>query len=500
MQLYSKHLDRKLDLEDVSGKNMRALKVFSLSIEFLKNDVLTTLGVQGKSGKDSGETEEKEMKMELTEKDIQWVLTVPAIWDDAAKQFMREAAKEAGIPNENLHIGLEPEAASIYCRCLPSTEIKGSFSGLQEGTKYMILDAGGGTVDITVHEIGERGRLQERHRPSGGHWGGTRVDQEFHKFLEEVFGDGIIDEMRNKHMEEFLEICSEFEVKKRLTKPEMGEKVTVRIPTAFGEVVESLHGSTLRDAIKTSPYMDKISLASDKLRIEYDVFKGFFKFAVDETVKKVSEILRHDDVRGCKKILMVGGFSDSLILQEAMVSRFPEHEVVVPIETELCIIKGAVIFGHDPNFIAERKLKFTYGVSKVHPKTEECQHSPGETKELLGILHCLNIFDVHVHAGQIVKFGEELPERVYQPLHPLASEINVELYSSTELNPTFVTDKGCRRIGSMKIPLTSNFLTVLMGGNPFGVTFLFGGTEIKVEAVNKVTGSKTEVVLDYLDT
>ena len=29
-------------------------------------------------------------------KDIQWVLTVPAIWRPAAKQFMREAAYEVG--------------------------------------------------------------------------------------------------------------------------------------------------------------------------------------------------------------------------------------------------------------------------------------------------------------------------------------------------------------------------------------------------------------------
>ena len=31
-----------------------------------------------------------------TAKDIQWVLTVPAIWSPAAKQFMREAAYEVG--------------------------------------------------------------------------------------------------------------------------------------------------------------------------------------------------------------------------------------------------------------------------------------------------------------------------------------------------------------------------------------------------------------------
>jgi hypothetical protein len=33
------------------------------------------------------------MDQNLEEKDIHWVLTVPAIWNDVAKQFMREAAE-----------------------------------------------------------------------------------------------------------------------------------------------------------------------------------------------------------------------------------------------------------------------------------------------------------------------------------------------------------------------------------------------------------------------
>jgi hypothetical protein len=33
----------------------------------------------------------------LEEKDIYWVLTVPAIWKDVAKQFMREAAENVSF-------------------------------------------------------------------------------------------------------------------------------------------------------------------------------------------------------------------------------------------------------------------------------------------------------------------------------------------------------------------------------------------------------------------
>lgn len=45
------------------------------------------------------------------ENDILRVLTVPAIWSDSARYFMKNAAEKAGIPANLLNICLEPEAA-----------------------------------------------------------------------------------------------------------------------------------------------------------------------------------------------------------------------------------------------------------------------------------------------------------------------------------------------------------------------------------------------------
>ena len=58
---------------------MLAKKVFSESIRFLKEHLMEALSKR---------------KTLFTVEDIHWVLTVPAIWSDAAKQFMREAATE----------------------------------------------------------------------------------------------------------------------------------------------------------------------------------------------------------------------------------------------------------------------------------------------------------------------------------------------------------------------------------------------------------------------
>lgn len=58
---------------------MKAMTVFSEIIRYLKDHLLDLLAKRG-TGVDN--------------KDIHWVLTVPAIWSDSAKQFMREAACE----------------------------------------------------------------------------------------------------------------------------------------------------------------------------------------------------------------------------------------------------------------------------------------------------------------------------------------------------------------------------------------------------------------------
>ncbi|KAH3834058.1 hypothetical protein DPMN_107376 [Dreissena polymorpha] len=76
--------------------------------------------------------------------DIHWVLTVPAIWNDSAKHFMRLAAEQAGMSSDKLTLALEPEAASLYCRHLPvQREGESSLSSFRVGKKYLVLDAGG---------------------------------------------------------------------------------------------------------------------------------------------------------------------------------------------------------------------------------------------------------------------------------------------------------------------------------------------------------------------
>ena len=65
---------------------MNALKVFSSMIKCLA---------------DHFKTESKKQDI-LKDTEIGWVITVPAIWNEKAKQFMQAAAIEVGIVNCNV--------------------------------------------------------------------------------------------------------------------------------------------------------------------------------------------------------------------------------------------------------------------------------------------------------------------------------------------------------------------------------------------------------------
>ena len=75
----SQDVHRSTTIPDERGKHMPALDVFAEAIGYLKRHVMKSCDERG---------------FGLSEHEIKWVLTVPAIWGDAAKQFMRTAAEQ----------------------------------------------------------------------------------------------------------------------------------------------------------------------------------------------------------------------------------------------------------------------------------------------------------------------------------------------------------------------------------------------------------------------
>lgn len=100
----SQDLSKGLEIADLSGKvKIPAINAFSMAIRYLKDHALATLN------------ENRTGKLIINETDIHFVLTVPAIWDDRARLFMREAAADVSV-SSFLTIAT---ATLMLFRCLP---------------------------------------------------------------------------------------------------------------------------------------------------------------------------------------------------------------------------------------------------------------------------------------------------------------------------------------------------------------------------------------------
>ena len=71
-------LTRETKLVSETGREVEALNIFSYGLAYFKDHALAEISEQ--------------TGMRVTSDIIKWVVTVPAIWKPAAKQFMRQAA------------------------------------------------------------------------------------------------------------------------------------------------------------------------------------------------------------------------------------------------------------------------------------------------------------------------------------------------------------------------------------------------------------------------
>lgn len=266
-------------IKSTDGRSYPADKVFIQALQYIKNKVMTqilslNLGVE-------------------TTDDIQWVLTVPAIWDDLSKDLMKQWCVKAGLINKqisnHLKIVYEPECASISVRhdisnahekiikqhnnnndskendaSLLAKNINDQF---KHGQRYILVDAGGGTCDIACHEIVGDYSVKQCYYPTGGKWGSTYIDEAFiWNLLSSVFGKNIIKLFKREYPEKYVDLLVNFRlVKERLLKYEY---------QSFVEYCRKLEIDEKYDKID---FIHLMCYDNDIDNSEYKIFNEYFK-------------------------------------------------------------------------------------------------------------------------------------------------------------------------------------------------------------------------------
>ncbi|XP_033762736.1 heat shock 70 kDa protein 12A-like [Pecten maximus] len=440
LNLYNTKLDRQVTITDVSGKIQKPLiDVMADTINYLISQLRQKSAEHGVNNNG----------------DIKWVLTVPSIWSDQAKQLMREATLKKIELEVDIVLSYEPEAAVIALKHMQK-------EFFQSGVKYMVIDAGGGMIDIVVHEVQDDGTLREVVASSGGDWGGTRVNDAFESLVETSVGKETFDQFKADYIKDYFGLMAAFEYKKRMISKNKPD-IVLDIPDSLIEIIKKPTGTGENS---------QLIVDGKGLTLTEEIVFSLFSQSIKNITNHVSKLVQEPKVKDVSTIVMVGGYSQCHLLVNAIQNISADVQVIVPNDTAY-VLKGAVIYGWNISMISERVCKYTYAMPVFGQS--------GLNEE----------FVIWVNKGTAVKIDDCLKKKIRNL--KLQSYPIFSLYASTE--EECLKGKDCQKIGSI-IPKEQYSPGDMH--KDMRLDICFGGTEIQADVLVLHTGRYLGADCDFL--
>jgi molecular chaperone DnaK (HSP70) len=305
--------------------------------------------------------------------EVDFILTVPAVWSDAAKNATLQAAERAGMGSRHeLKLISEPEAAAVYT--LKTIQP----SGLKMGDNFIVCDAGGGTVDLIAYKVTQVSplRVEESAVGTGGLCGSAFLNYRFEDHVKERIGEERYNTMREKKPKTWMMGLRYFEefVKRNFNEEEHSE-VNVPFPGL--------------------PDDEEAGLESGFLVMTAEQVKSIFEPVIKQVIELVEgqvDAIKEKNGR-VSGIILVGGFGQSNYLYTRLKQHFnsappppyserPTHEigssqsveVLQPLHAWTAVVRGAVLRGIEGSLVEKRRSRWHYGTSyatvfdeAVHP-------------------------------------------------------------------------------------------------------------------------------------
>jgi molecular chaperone DnaK (HSP70) len=208
-----------------------------------------------------------------------------------------------------------------------------------KGSTVMVLDCGGGTVDITIHKLtcnpDERFVCEELLPSSGGcEWGSKYVDLYFEEFVRDFFGEELFKVYRSNAMAR-LDILKHFEMLKRKFNPGVDERSRLQLSYLGEELSAGKLGELVKEYNKKlggdqSNHIKQRGASS--IDLPPILMLSFFKPLFDNIKAKVQSLIEQANAKDSPVnfIFMVGGFSESPFLKAEVKKNFEEgHNIAV---------------------------------------------------------------------------------------------------------------------------------------------------------------------------
>lgn len=143
----------------------------------------------------------------------------------------------------------------------------------------------------------------------------------------------------------------------------------------FLKVIATIIG-TYNLVKKISTYKCVLSIKRDKLILKAELFAKLFSVQITNIVSELKDILQNERCSNVSAIIIAGGHLEAEVVQTSIKNEFcgSDMEIFIPINGVLSVLKGAVIYGHNPKIVPSRICNFTQVValnvpfdSVIHP-------------------------------------------------------------------------------------------------------------------------------------
>ncbi|KAF2261817.1 actin-like ATPase domain-containing protein [Lojkania enalia] len=340
------------------------------------------------------------------ERNIRYYLTVPAIWNDAGKAATRAAAIQAGFlrdENDNrLTLITEPEAAAMFCS-------KTGLLNLKIHDAVLIVDCGGGTVDLIAYEVEEEQpfSVAECTAGSGDSCGSTALNRNFSNILRAKIRKMKLPDGSKTAGKVYAKCIMDFENRIKADFRNNGQKwaVDVGIEAEFPEA---------------------------------GIEEGYMTFTNEEilqcfepVVNRILELVRNQIIaiqaqnRSLQQnVLVVGGFGASEYLFQQIKLHVPpqfQSKVVRPMDSVAAIVKGAVTAGITERIVTHRVARRHYLMATLQPFKEGHHPEQYRVPSLDGKDRCKYTRQIFVQKGQRVKIGEPVKVSFFRQVAPGAT-------------------------------------------------------------------------------
>lgn len=429
--------------------------------------------------------------------EIRWCLTVPAIWDDYQKQVMWRAAVAAGLPDDEkrLVLAIEPEAAAHYAR-VAGVRTLGATSGRRAslsspGSRFIVADCGGGTVDITAYRTDTGGKLVEIGRDFGGSHGSEYLNKAFvNAAARKLGGFDALAELAAARATAFMDCIANWERAKLTVSMDPTDDVYISIPTALDRMMSDDVRSKLAD--EQDGIDDHLILKpSDQI----EIFEAVIPSILDLVDRQLEEVQRVSRRPTGEIVILVGGFGASPYLQASLAEHLDGRaEMLLPPEPGVAVLYGATHFAYDPQTRA-RRAKYTYGCALAWPFREGRDPQSKLRINDRGERMCTHPFTVFVESGQTVAVDQSVTQSCY-PFNTNDREVMIEFFRTRRKDPVYTDEPGSSRIGQLTVDL-SGIIDIAHNEKEIIITLFLGDTKMRAYARLAKTGQTIDAELEF---